>query len=148
MSDRPDVAWGIRTRAGVEGLPNQYALIVGIVSVALGLIGFFVTGFTPFISNTDEALLGIIQLNPFHNVVLIGIGALFLMAAFALTPTGAAGMSFAVGGFLLVVAVLTVLGALDDLLSVEPTDIVNIVLYVVLGAVSALVGVLGPALRR
>lgn len=143
MTYRPDVVFGIRERARVGAFTNQFALIVGIVFVALGLIGFIVTGFTPFIGNTDEALLEIIALNPFHNVVLIGIGALFLLAAFALAPAAAGGASFAVGGFLLVAALLAVLGALDDLLSVEPGNVVNIVLYVVLGVVCALVGVLG-----
>lgn len=143
MSDRPDLVWGIRDRAGVGALTNQFALIVGIVSVALGLIGFLVTGFTPFIRNTDEALLGLIALNPFHNVVLIGIGALLLLAAFALTPSAAGGAVFAVGGFLVVAAVLAFLGALDDLLSVEPGDVVNILLYLVLGALCAIVGLIG-----
>ncbi len=143
MTDRPDVRWGIRTRASVEALPNQFALIAGIVLVALGLIGFFVTGFSPFMGNTDEALLGIFALNPFANIVLIGIGAVYLLAAFALTPPAAGGACFAIGGFLLVAALLSFLGALQALLSVEPKDVVNIVIYIVLGAVSALVGLLG-----
>ncbi len=142
-SERPEVVWGIRTRAGVEALPNQFALIVGIVLVALGLLGFLVTGFSPFMGNTDEALLGIFALNPFANIVLIGIGAMYLLAAFALTTPAAGGACFAVGGFLLVAALLAFLGSLKALLSVEPGDVVNILVYIVLGALSAIVGLLG-----
>ncbi len=140
---RPEVRFGIRTRPAVAALPNQFALIAGIVLVALGLIGFLVTGFSPFMGNTDEALLGIFALNPFANIVLIGIGGVYLLAAFALTPAAAGGACFAVGGFLLVAALLTVLGSLRALLSVEPGDVVNIIIYVALGAVSAIVGVIG-----
>lgn len=37
---------------------------------------------------TNHALLGIFMLNPYHNIVHIAIGGLWLIAAFTLTPAG------------------------------------------------------------
>jgi hypothetical protein len=54
--------------------PSQYlALIVGGVFAAVGVAGFFVTGFDDFSAHTGETLLGF-ELNPLHNVVHLVIG--------------------------------------------------------------------------
>ena len=50
---------------------------------------------------------GIFMLNPFHNIVHIALGGLWLLAAFALTPAGTEGMNVAIGG---TYALATVLG--------------------------------------
>ncbi len=54
---------------GGRELPQLLALGFGAVYVLVGLVGFFVTGFSGFAEpNTDQHLLGIFELNPFHNV--------------------------------------------------------------------------------
>lgn len=47
---------------------------------------------------TAEALFGIFHVTPFHNVVHLGVGALWLLAAFVLTPPAAEGVNFATAG--------------------------------------------------
>ena len=54
----------------VKGL----ALAIGVAYLLVGLLGFFVTGFENFASETNETLLGF-EVNPLHNIVHILIGA-------------------------------------------------------------------------
>jgi uncharacterized membrane protein YuzA (DUF378 family) len=54
----------------VKGL----ALAIGVVYLLIGLLGFFVTGFENFASETNETLLGF-EINPLHNIVHVLIGA-------------------------------------------------------------------------
>lgn len=61
---------------------------------------------------TNHALFGIFMLNPYHNIVHLVIGSLWLIAAFAFTPAGTEGLNIAIGG---VYALATVLGFLGYL---------------------------------
>ncbi|MDQ4144033.1 MAG: DUF4383 domain-containing protein [Actinomycetota bacterium] len=60
-------------------------------------------------------------MNPFHNVVHLAIGGLWLAAAFVLAPMGTHGVNFAIGGFYLLAAAggFLGLGIFDDLLSID-----------------------------
>ncbi len=50
--------------------------------MAVGLVGFLVTGFSGFAEpNTDQHLLGIFELNPFHNVGHLVTGMTGLLLA-------------------------------------------------------------------
>jgi ABC-type transport system involved in multi-copper enzyme maturation permease subunit len=61
-----------RTRAPYQWL----ALIVGVVYLLVGLVGFFITGFDNFIEHDhSQTLLGF-AINPLHNVVHLLIGLL------------------------------------------------------------------------
>jgi Domain of unknown function (DUF4383) len=54
--------------------PSQLlALAIGIIYTLVGLLGFAVTGFENFASETDKTLLGF-ELNPLHNIVHLAIG--------------------------------------------------------------------------
>ena len=75
--------------AGSRGWPQLLSLVFGIVYLAIGIIGFFITGFGDFFGNANGAsmehmdtLLGF-MINPFHNVVHIVIG----LAGIALART-------------------------------------------------------------
>lgn len=138
MADSGEMVWGIRSRTGVESPAHGFALIAGAAYAAFGVIGFFFTGFDNFTENTGERLFGIFAINPFANFVLIAIGALWIFAALMLSRPAAQGANFAVGGFLVVVAVLGFLGYFTILLSVdEPLDPVNF-LHLVVGVLSIL----------
>lgn len=63
------------------------ALVVAAVYLAVGIVGFLVTGFDRFAAVTGERLLGIFELNPLHNIVHIVVGVLGL--ALARTLAGA-----------------------------------------------------------
>ena len=51
------------------------ALAIGIVYLAVGILGFFVTGFSGFAAPEGDLLLGIFEVNPLHNIVHLIIGA-------------------------------------------------------------------------
>jgi hypothetical protein len=110
MTVSPEDKFGIKlqSRRG-RSIEQNFSLIAGTIYVAIGIIGFFLTGFGSFTEMTDHALLGVFLLNPFHNIVHIGLGAFWLLAAFALTQAGTEGVNIAIGG---VYALATVLGFL------------------------------------
>src|SRR5919112_1975892 len=67
MARRPD-------SASVTRHPSQLlALAIGAVYTLIGILGFLVTGFENFASETDKTLLGF-EINPLHNLVHLAIG--------------------------------------------------------------------------
>ena len=54
--------------------PSQLlALAIGAIYTLVGILGFLVTGFENFASETDKTLLGF-EINPLHNLVHLAIG--------------------------------------------------------------------------
>jgi hypothetical protein len=54
--------------------PSQLlALAIGAIYTLIGILGFLVTGFENFASETNETLLGF-EINPLHNLVHLAIG--------------------------------------------------------------------------
>lgn len=77
--------------------PQIAALVIGAIYLLIGIIGFFVTGFDNFFAHdTDEAVLGF-EINGFHNVVHILIGAAGLALARTLSGARTYGWLLAVG---------------------------------------------------
>lgn len=61
--------------------PNRLlGVIFGAVYVVVGLLGFTVTGGTGFFATEGGLLLGIFEVNMFHNVAHLLIGAALLIA--------------------------------------------------------------------
>ncbi|MGH3427081.1 MAG: DUF4383 domain-containing protein, partial [Mycobacteriales bacterium] len=54
----------------------------GLIYVLVGVVGFFITGFSGFAGMTGPTLLGF-MLNPLHNVVHILVGALLIAGGLA-----------------------------------------------------------------
>ncbi len=115
---RPDKVWGLRSRVRVASVAQRFALFAGAVYVGIGVVGFFFTGFNNFTEYSGESLIWIFGITPFHNVVHIGVGGVWLLAAFLLTPPAAEGVNFAIGGFYVLAGVLGTLGYLNILLGV------------------------------
>ncbi len=86
-----------RTGAG-RGMPwpQMLALAFGAIYLLIGIIGFFITGFTNFFSHTDETLLGF-EINGMHNVVHIVIGVAGLLLARSLAGARTYGWLLVVG---------------------------------------------------
>lgn len=105
----PEDKFGIKVQSGraPRTLEQNFSMIAGSVYVVGGIIGFFITGFSNITEMTNHALLGVFMLNPYHNIVHLVIGSLWLIAAFALTPAGTEGLNIAIGG---VYALATLLG--------------------------------------
>jgi protein-S-isoprenylcysteine O-methyltransferase Ste14 len=108
----PEDKFGIKLHSepGPRTTDQMYSVIIGIVVIVLGIIGFILTGFTHFTEMTNHAIFGLFQTNGFHNLLYIIVGLLWLLGAFALTPAGNQGMNIAVAGALVLVAVLGFLG--------------------------------------
>ena len=88
-------------------LAQRVGPVIGGFYVAIGIIGFFVTGFDDFLRNTPEELLGF-SVNPMHNVVHLAIGAfLIVMTTRFSTPT-AEGAVMGVGLFYITAFVIGV----------------------------------------
>lgn len=62
-----------------RSLAHVFALLVGVVYLAIGILGFLVTGFDNFISDGNAKFAGFFDLNGFHNVVHIAVGAYLLL---------------------------------------------------------------------
>lgn len=79
-------------------MPSQYlALLAGVIFLALGIAGFFVTGFEDFAdAHTGEELLGF-ELNGMHNVVHIALGVLGLGLFMSVRGSLAYGIITAIG---------------------------------------------------
>lgn len=96
-SERPNVA-------------RTFALVLGAAYLVGGILGFIFTGFTGFIGHNTTVI--VLQLNVFHNLVHIAIGAILLVASRAPDATVTQGVLFGVG-LLYVAAVF--LGAVNAL---------------------------------
>ena len=71
------MATAARTRTPAQ----TFALVFGAVYLLIGVAGFVVTGFDNFAGETYGEKLILFPVNPLHNIVHIGVGALWLGAA-------------------------------------------------------------------
>ena len=123
--------------------PAQFAaLAVGIVYLAVGLVGFAVTGFSGWVVDTREDLLSF-DLNGFHNIVHLGVGAILIGVSLVREPTITQGVLIGGGLVYLLAAVLGFTGNLNSLLSIDGTFASDNFLHLASGAAAVLVGLLG-----
>jgi hypothetical protein len=88
-----------------------FALVFGVVYVAVGLLGFAATGFDSFFGSTFDEKLILFPLNPAHNIVHILLGAVWLGASRAHASAKAANTG--IGAAYLLVFLLGLFGALE-----------------------------------
>lgn len=103
----------IQSRGAPRTLEQNFSMIAGIVYVVGGIVGFFITGFGNITEMTGRSLFGVFMLNPFHNIVHLAIGVLWLLGAFALTAAGNEGLNIAIGGVYTLATVIGFLGYLS-----------------------------------
>jgi hypothetical protein len=123
---------------------QMFALVFGIVYLAVGLLGFAVTGFDDFFADTREVLI-IFPVNPAHNIVHILLGAVWLGAARA--HASAKGANTGIGAAYLLVFVLGLFGALTWL-NIDAGFNADQVLHLVSGAASLYFGTAGATASR
>ena len=110
------------TNTGARTWPQLLALIIGAVYLLVGIVGFFITGFDDFFGHdTNETILGF-EVNPFHNVVHILIGAAGLALARTLAGARTYGWLLAVGYGATFVYGLFAVGQTWDFLSLNWAD--------------------------
>ena len=91
-----------------SSLAQKVMPIIGAFYVIIGLIGFTVTGFSNFLANTSDELVGF-SVNPLHNLVHLTIGG-FLIIMSRQTTTMAEGACMGVGLFYVTAFVIGVIG--------------------------------------
>lgn len=123
-------------------LIQKAAIVFGVTYFAVGVAGFFVTGFSGWLEATGDQLI-IFHINPFHNLVHIAVGALWVMGALLPQRGAAAGVFLGIGAVYLAAAVLGFLGALP-ILGIEsalaPVNFLHLVTAVAAIGVAATLG--------
>ena len=128
---RPGMAW-----------PQTLALAFGVVYLLVGIVGFFITGFDGFVSNstadgnTDTLLF--FMINPLHNVVHIVIGLAGIALSRTLAGARTYGWLLAVGYGAAFVYGLIAAGKDWDFLNINAADNVLHIATAVIGLVIAL----------
>ncbi|HEY6423745.1 MAG TPA: DUF4383 domain-containing protein [Pseudonocardiaceae bacterium] len=117
MTVDPETKFGIKiqTKAGPRTLAQKYSLVAGVIYLAFGVIGLFWTGLGGGTDMMNDMLFGIFMVNPFHNIVHLTVGLLWLLGAFALTPPATEGLNLAIGSFWVLATLLGFLGYLSSL---------------------------------
>ena len=130
---------------GTTRSPAQlYALIFGAVLTVAGIIGFFYNSdFTSNIHDRD-AVLGILDVNGWHNVVHIATGILGLAAAGAYASSR--GYALGLGVVYIVVAIWGfIIGDGDSILSIIPVNTEDNILHLLIGVAGIAAGMATPA---
>lgn len=115
---------------------------MGVGYVLFGVVGFFVTGFDPFITDTPEKLIGF-DINPFHNIVHFGIGAYLLFVAQLSRPI-VEGALIGGGAVYLVAAFLGFTGGLE-IISINSAGAPINFLHIVTGSAALAIGLFSVA---
>ena len=126
---------------GGENITQVFALVVGVVYLLIGIVGFAVTGFTGVTTDGQDKLLGF-DLNVFHNVVHLAIGAGFILVSRLNDASIAQGVVIG-GGLVYVLAAL--LGFLNELqiLSIDSELAADNFLHLFSGIAAVAFGLLG-----
>jgi hypothetical protein len=128
---------------GRENISRPFALIVGIVYAALGVVGFAVTGFNGFTSSHGHTLLGL-HINGFHNLVHLAIGLGFIVISQLKDATITQGVLIGGGLVYLAAALLGYINKLPILAVHGSLDADNF-LHLFSGAAAVVFGLLGAA---
>jgi Domain of unknown function (DUF4383) len=127
---------------------SLYAGVVGAVLVIAGIMGFFYNAEFTSDESVRDAVLGILDVNGWHNVVHILTGALGLVA-FMAGAYAARTYAFALGAVYLLVAVWGfIVGDGDSILSIVPVNTEDNVLHLALGLLGVGAGMATPAEAR
>ena len=123
------------------------ALVVGILYLLVGLLGFAFTGFTGWVVDTREDMLGF-DLNGFHNIVHLGIGVILICVSLLSEPAITQGVLIGGGLVYLLAAALGFTGNVGDLLSIDGIFASDNFLHLGSGLGALLFGFLGGDVNR
>jgi hypothetical protein len=122
-----------------------YALIFGVVLVAAGITGFFYeASFSTGDGAPRDAVLGILDVNGWHNVVHIasGVVGLAVVGSYANSRLYALGL----GGVYIVVAILGfIYGDGDSIFGLVPINTEDNILHLLIGVAGLGAGMATPA---
>jgi hypothetical protein len=129
-----------------ERSPAQvYALVIGLTLVIAGIVGFFYSAsFSTGDGTERDAVLGILDVNGWHNLVHIATGAVGL--AVAASYGGSRGYALGLGAVYILVAVLGfVAGNGDEIINLIPVNTEDNFLHLLIGIAGIAAGVATPA---
>jgi uncharacterized protein DUF4383 len=125
---------------------QAYALVIGLTLVAAGILGFFYNASFGTGDGTErDAVLGILDVNGWHNVVhiLTGVVGLWVAGSYAASR----GYALGLGAVYLLVALLGfVAGDGDELFNLIPVNTEDNVLHLLIGVAGVGAGLATPAI--
>ncbi|HEX3872984.1 MAG TPA: DUF4383 domain-containing protein [Solirubrobacteraceae bacterium] len=86
-------------------LAHLAAIALGVAYLVAGVVGFFYTGFSGVTESNGPKVIGLLSVNPFHNVVHLAIGAGLLLAGLKATSVVTEGLLLGVGSIYVVAAI-------------------------------------------
>jgi Domain of unknown function (DUF4383) len=94
--------------------PNRLlGLVLGVVYLLLGMLGFFLTSETGFAATSGPKVIDLFQVNPLHNLVHLAVGIVLVVTALVgIRPARIANMTL--GAIFLLVGVIGLLLASPD----------------------------------
>jgi Domain of unknown function (DUF4383) len=124
---------------------QAYALVIGATLVVAGIVGFFYNASFGTGDGTErDAVLGILDVNAWHNVVHIASGVIGL--ALAGSYGGSRGYALAFGAIYLVVTLLGFLaGDGDEIFNLIPVNTEDNLLHLLIGLAGVGAGFATPA---
>ena len=130
----------------MERSPAQvFALVIGLALVGAGVLGFFYNASFGTGDGTDrDAVLGVLDVNGWHNLVHIASGALGLLVA----GSYGGARTFALGAgavYLLVAALGFLAGDGEEILDLIPVNTEDNVLHLLIGIAGVGAGLATPA---
>jgi hypothetical protein len=124
-----------------------YALVIGLTLVAAGIIGFFYNASFGTGDGTErDAVLGILDVNGWHNVVHIASGVLGLLVV--ASYDGSRLYAFGLGAVYLLVTLLGFLaGNGDEIFNLIPVNTEDNILHLLIGVAGLAAGLVTPAVQ-
>jgi hypothetical protein len=132
-----------------ERSPAQvYTLAIGLMLVVVGVAGFFYNAsFSTGDGTERDAVLGILDVNGWHNIVHIATGAIGLTVAGSYG--GARAYAIGMGAVYLLVALLGFLaGDGEEIFDLIPVNTEDNVLHLLIGVAGIAAGLATPATER
>ena len=122
-----------------------YALVVGATLVLAGVLGFFYESTFTSDESVRDSVLGILDVNGWHNIVHIATGAVGLLA-FAAGAYAARTYALGLGVLYIAVAIWGfVVGDGDSILSIVPVNTEDNALHLVIGVTGLAAAAPAPA---
>jgi hypothetical protein len=132
---------------GARSPAQVYSLVMGAVLVAAGILGFFYNASFEVGDETlvdRDAVLGILDVNGWHNVVHLASGAIGL--ALAASWAGARAYAFGLGAVYVVVTVLGfIYGDGDSIFKLIPINTEDNILHLLIAISGIAAGLATPA---
>ena len=125
-----------------------YALVIGVTLVAAGILGFFYSASFGTGDGTErDAVLGILDVNAWHNIVHIASGAVGLLVLGSYRGARAYALGLGVV-YLLVTLLGFIAGDGEEILNLIPVNTEDNFLHLLIGIAGVAAGLATPARDR